>query len=220
MRPLPLLAAMVIAGWLAAPAAAQSGKIQGIVRDTNGLPIQGATIRAVHPEAGEVHSSTATTDSNGRFAMLGMRVSPGWHFIAEAPGFLSAEGIARVRSQLLAPIVFTLERDLSPPPGALTLDVRRNITAANALRDAGRYDQAIAAYEAILGRNAKLTTVNLVLAGVYREKAKGESDTAARQALLEKAVAAYNALLMDDADNERARLDLAGVTADLNALTK
>jgi hypothetical protein len=219
MRPLPLLATIVIAGWLAAPAAAQSGKIQGIVRDINGLPIQGATVSAVHPEAG-AHSSTSTTDSNGRFAIFGMRVSPGWHFIAEATGFLSAEGIARVRSQLLAPIVFTLKRDLSPPPGALTTAVRQNITGANALRDAGQYDRAIAAYEAILGRNAKLTMVNLVLASVYREKAKGESDTAARQALLEKAVAAYQALLKDDADNERAQLYLAGATADLNALTK
>ena len=219
MRPLPLLTAVVIAGWLAVPAAAQTGKIQGIVRDANGNPVQGATITAVHPE-GEAQGFTTTTDKNGRFAMLGLRVSPGWHFIAEAPGFISAEGIARVRSQLLAPVLFTLRRDLTPPPGSLDGDIRERITAANALRDTGRYDEAIAAYEAVLGGNAKLTTVNLVLAGAYRQKAASETDAVARQALLEKAAAAYQALLKVDADHEGARLDLAGVTADLNELTK
>lgn len=219
MRRLHLIMAVVMTASVAAPAAAQSGRIQGFVRDTDGDPIKGATVRANHPDAG-AFGLTSTTDSSGRFALLGMRVSPGWHFIAEAPGYFPAEGVARVRSQMGAPLTFVLRRDPGPIPGALDRDINERLTSANALRDAGRYDQAIAAYQAILSRNARLTTVNLLLADAYRGKAERESDGAARRALLEQAAVAYQALLKVEADNELAKRDLQAVTADLKELTK
>ena len=218
MRSLHLFTILVITGWLAVPAAAQSGRIYGTVRDTNGEPIKGATVRASHPDTG-TGEITSTTDAKGRFALVGMRVSPRWHFLAEAPGFLPVESIARVRAGLHQ-LIFTLLPDLSPPPGTLDRFIRQKITAANALRDAGRLDQAITAYQAILSANAKLTTINLVLAGIYREKAKDESDTAARQALLMKAEAADQALLKKNANNERATVGRGGVTADLSNQTE
>jgi tetratricopeptide (TPR) repeat protein len=216
---LHLVMAAVMTAWVAAPAAAQAGRIQGFVHDTDGDPIKGATIRAVHPDAG-AFGMTATTDSSGRFALLGMRVSPGWQFIAEAPGYFPAEGTARVRSQMGAPLVFIMRRDPGPLPGALDRDIMERLAAAHALRDAGRHDQAIAAYQAILSRNAKLTSVNLVLAGVYRAKAEREPDGATRRTLLEQAASAYQAFLKDDGQNERAKQDLAAVTADLETLTR
>jgi lipopolysaccharide biosynthesis regulator YciM len=92
------------------------------------------------------------------------------------------------------------------------------LTAAHALRDQERHDQAIAAYQAIHARNQKLTSLHLAIADVYRRKAEREGDAAARQALLERASAAYDELLKTDADNEHAKTELAAVRASLNEL--
>jgi len=84
-------------------------------------------------------------------------------------------------------------------------------SAADALRTAGRYDDAIAAYQSIQSKNTRLTTVSLMLATLYREKAAQEKDAAAKQALLTRAITAYTDLLKADDTNARARVEL-GVT--------
>jgi hypothetical protein len=213
MRRLQLVAAAAFIVTLAAPAAAQTGRIQGVVRDVGGEPIKGATIRAVHPDA-IPREFTSATDERGRWAIIGMRIGPNWRFIAEAPGYFPEEGTAQVRSTLGQPLVFTLRKDPGPIPGALAKDIMGQLTVANSLRDQGRYDEAIAAYQSIQTQNAKLTTVSLVLGNVYRDKAERESG-AARRTSLEKAAAAYQAVLKDDAENERAKQELAAVTAAL-----
>ena len=218
MRQRHLVAAAVITVGLATQAAAQTGRVQGVVRDINGEPIKGATVTASHPDAspGEL---TAVTDDNGRFAILGLRSVTTWHFVAEAPGFFPTEGNSAVRTQIIAPLIFTLRPDPGPLPGALTGDIQQRLTVANALRNEGRYDEAIAAYQAIQAGNNKLTMVNLVLADIYRQQAGQDPDSAARRTLLERALAAYDAVLEDDAAHERARTERAAVAADLTALT-
>ena len=218
MRRFQLVVAMVFTVWLAAPADAQTGRIRGVVRDLGGAPIHGAIVKAIHPDARPRERATAT-DQNGRFALIGLHLAPNWRFVAAAPGFFPEEGTARVRSQIGAPITFTLRRDPGPIPGALVKDIQDHLKAANALRDEGRHDEAIAAYQAIQIQNAKLTTVNLVLADIYRDKATRESG-AARQATLKKAAAAYEAVLKEDAGNERARQELAAVGAALKDQTR
>src|SRR5581483_9088061 len=141
----------------AAPAYAQIGRVQGVVRDAAGQPIKGATVRATNADA-VPREFTSTTDDKGRFTMLGLRTATTWHFVAEAPGFFSMQGDAPVRSQIGDPLTFTLRRDPGPLPGALSKDIQDDLTAANGLRDEGRYDQAIAAYQAIQAKNPKLTT--------------------------------------------------------------
>jgi hypothetical protein len=219
MRRLDLVVAAVCAVSIASPALAQTGRVQGTVRDVNGRAIKGATIRALHPEASP-RELTSTTDDKGRFVILGLRIATTWHFVAEAPGFFTAEGDAPVRSTFGAPLEFTLRRDPGPIPGALSKDIQEQLTAANAMRDDGRYDQAIAAYQSIQSKNSKLTSLNLVLAGAYRQKAGREADPTARAALLQKALSAYEDLLKDDQANERAKTEMAAVTADLQQLKK
>ena len=122
--------------------------------------------------------------------ILGLRVGPNWQFVAEAPGFFPAEGTAQVRSTIGAPLAFTMRRDPGPIPGALTKDIQKELSEANTLRDQGRYDQALAAYQSIHAKNPKLTAVNLVIANVYRQQAEQERDAATRQTLLDRAAAA------------------------------
>jgi hypothetical protein len=214
-----VVVAAIFMAVIASSALAQTGRVQGTVRDVNGRPIKGATIRARHPDA-TPRELTSTTDDKGRFVMLGLRIATTWHFIAEAPGFFAAEGDAPVRSTFGAPLDFALRRDPGPLPGALSKDIQDQLTSANALRDEGRYDQAITAYQSIQTKNPKLTTLNLVLASTYRQKASRETDQAARASLLQKAATAYEDLLKDDQSNERAQTELAAVNADLQQLKK
>ena len=214
-----LVAVAVFALALAGSANAQTGRVSGIVKDTAGKPIKGATVRASNSDAAP-REFTSTSDDKGRFAMLGLRTATTWHFLVEAPGFFVSEGDALIRSQPGPPFEFVMRRDPGPLPGALSKDIQQQLAAANTLRDEGRFDQAIAAYQAIQTKNPKLTTLNLVLAATYRDKAEQETDPAARVVLLEKAVSAYADLLKDDATNERARTEMATVSTRLQELKK
>lgn len=213
------LAVVLVSACLAAPAAAQTGRVQGVVRDSDGRPIRGAVVTAIHPEAFP-RQITATTDEKGRFAMLGLRIGTNWRFVAAAPGFVAVEGVARPRTALGLPLVFTMTCEIDAIPWSMARDVQQQLSAANKLRDAGRYEEALTVYQSIQTRNPKLTTISLVLAGVYRDQAQRTPDASARRALLEKAMAAYEHLLKADPGHERARLERADVAAALSQQTK
>jgi hypothetical protein len=216
MRPrLSTAFALAIALALAIPAAAQSARATGTVKGLDGRPIKGATVRAVNPEAipGEI---TSATDDKGRFAMLGLR-SGTWKFIAEAPGHLKVEATSIARVANNPPLNFTLARDPGPIPNALAINVQQQIAAANALRDEGRYDQALTAYQDIRAKNPKLSNIGLVIAGLHRERATKETNPSARKALLDLAISSYDEVLKIDAGNERAVAELATTRAEAAA---
>ena len=201
-----LALAAVIVVCLAAPALAQSARATGTVKDTSGKAMKGATIKATNKEA-YPPQITSSTDDKGRWAMIGLRTGTRT-FVAEAPGYASQQAQWPVRVGGTQPMHFVLARDLGPIPGALVKNIHQMLSAANALRDKGQLDQAIAAYEQIRDQNPKLTTVNLVVGDVYRKKAATESDPAARRALFDRAIASYTAVLTDDATNARAKVEL------------
>jgi len=181
----------ILALGLAAAASAQTaGRITGTIKDPDGKPIKGATVRATN-DAVNMHI-TSTTDDKGRFAMIGVRTGR-WDIVAEAPNFVPLQGASDVSSSNTPVLQLTLQRDPGPIPGALAKTINEDVAAAEALRKAGRLDEAISAYQSIQAKNTRLTTVNLVLASLYREKANQENNPAAKQALLNRAA---------DADNE------------------
>src|SRR5262245_44187492 len=94
-RRFQLTAAALVIFCLAAPAAAQSGRAQGIVKDTSGHPIRSASVRAVNP-AGHPSEITSTTDARGRWAMIGLS-SGEWRFFVEAPGFVPTNAALPIR---------------------------------------------------------------------------------------------------------------------------
>jgi len=196
---------------LAEGASAQAARAMGTVKDQAGKPIKGATVRAVNPDASPSQFASAT-DDKGRWAMIGLR-SGSWRFIVEAPGYFTAESSIPVRVAAAPPLAFTLAKDPGPIPNALDRNIEQVIQDAASLREQGRLDQALAAYQDIRTHNPKLTSVNLVIADLYRRKAAQENDPAARQALLRQALDAYDALLKVDATNERALAESAAVRA-------
>jgi tetratricopeptide (TPR) repeat protein len=209
------LAAGVLLSITALPAAAQA-RATGLVRDLEGKPIKGATVRALNPDASPREFS-AVSDDRGRWAIIGMRAGT-WRFVVEAPGFATAETSTQLRVAAGPPLVFTLARELAPIPDALEPNVQQQIAAADALREKGQLDQAIAAYEGIRARNSKLNAINLVIGSAYRDRAAREQDPAARRSFLDRAIEAYNAVLKADATNERARAGLDLTRAELAAL--
>jgi len=203
------MACAVLVLGLAAGASAQAARAMGTVKDQAGKAIKGATVRAVNPDASPSQFASAT-DDRGRWAMIGLRTGS-WRFIVEAPGYFTVETNLPVRVAASPPLTFTLARDPGPIPNALDRNIEQLIQEAAALREQGRIDQALAAYQDIRTRNPKLTSVNMVIGDLYRRKAALESDPAARQALFRQALEAYDALLKTDATNERALAESAAV---------
>ena len=206
-----LTACAVLVLGMAAVASAQAGRAMGTVKDQGGKAIKGATVKAVNPDASPSQFASAT-DDKGRWAMIGLR-SGTWRFIVEAPGYFTVETPVPVRVAASPPLTFTLARDPGPIPNALDRNIEQLIQEAATLRDQGRIDQALAAYQDIRAKNPKLTSVNLVIGDLYRRKAAQEKDPAARQALLRQALEAYDLLLKTDATNERALAESAAVRA-------
>jgi hypothetical protein len=212
MARIPLALTVVVALCLAAPAAAQTARAMGTVRDIEGKPIKGATIRASNPDA-HPPQLVATTDDRGRWAMIGMRIAT-YTFVVEAPGYLPVRADAPVRTAASAPLVFALARDPGPIPGALPSNIQAQVAAANMLREQGRFDQALNAYQEIRAKNPKLTAVNMVIGSIYHERALKEPDAAVRRDLLARAIASLEAALAGDADNARVKRQLDALRAE------
>ena len=216
MGRISLAVAMFAAVSLSLPAEAQTARASGTVRDASGKAIKGATIRATNPDA-YPPQVVSTSDDRGRWAMLGLRTGT-YTFTVEAPGYLRIEAPAGVRTAGSAPLVFTMARDPGPIPGALPSNIQAQLAAANMLRDQGRLDQAITAYQEIRSRNPKLTAVNLVIGTVFRQRAAKETNPTTRRALLERAIESYTELLKSEADNARARHELELTRAEVAAV--
>ena len=171
MRAYLLAAVLLIA--LAGTAAAQTGRVTGIVKDDHGDPIKGATIIAEKLDASP-SSFTASSDEKGRFAMIGLR-SGVWQFRASAPGFASDGGELNVRTMptLTAPVTFTLQKLVAPPSALGTTspkDLQAALASADALYNNQQWDEAIAAYREILQRSPSLSVINLQIAAAYRNQ--------------------------------------------------
>lgn len=206
MRTSVLAVAALVAMIVTTPAFAQSARATGTVRDTSGRALKGATVRAMNPDA-YPPEIVAVADDRGRWAMIGLRTGT-WSFRVQADGFVTVEASTPVRVAGTAPMSFTLARDPGPIPDALAGNIQEQLVAAGTLRDEGRLDQALSAYQDIRSKNPKLTVVNLVLADVYRKKAAQERDPAARRALLDNAIQSYTALLATDGGHARAQSEL------------
>lgn len=216
VRCLRVVIVVVSALWLAVPASAQTARATGTVRDIDGKPIKGATIRAANPDL-QPRVGITTSDSKGRWAMIGLRIGV-FTFVVDAPGFVAIQAEAMVRTAATPPLDFVLTPEPGLTPGALPSNIQAQIAAANMLREQGRIDQAITTYEQIRAKHASLTTLNLVIAATYRRKAALESDPVARRAALDRAIESYTEMLKVEPDNEHAKTELAAARAEAAAV--
>jgi TolA-binding protein len=196
-----LLAGLLVVA-LAGTAAAQTGRVGGVVKDEAGNPIKGATVTAENPAASP-SSFTATTDDKGRFSIIGLK-SGQWSFAAQAPGFGPEAGKLNV-STIGAPnppLQFTMKKGGAAGPtsalgSAAAKDLQADLQAADLLYNSGKYDESIAAYRQILAKAPALSVINLQIAAAYRNKKEYDN-----------AIAAYNDLLKVDPNSDKAIVGL------------
>ncbi|HEY3044408.1 MAG TPA: tetratricopeptide repeat protein [Vicinamibacterales bacterium] len=199
MRAYLLASVMLMA--VTGSAAAQAGRVTGVVKDDHGDTVKGATIIAENPDASP-SSFTASTDEKGRFSMIGLR-SGVWQLRASAPGYATDGGELNVRSLpgVTAPVTFTLQKFIIPPSAVGSTspkDLQAALAGADALYNNQQWDEAITAYSAILQKSPSLSVINLQIAAAYRNKKAYDS-----------AITTYNALLKTDPNNDKAKVGIA-----------
>jgi tetratricopeptide (TPR) repeat protein len=187
---------------LATASASAQGRVTGVVKDTEGRPLKGATIVAENPNYSATAITTVTSDAKGRYSFLGLRGGV-WTFTANAPGFQPSRRRATTRTTGNNPAVdFELEvlKDGTPSGPLANVDARaiqQQLATAADLERTGRLDEAIASYREILARVPALTSVHVQLGMLF----EGKGDTTA-------AVAEYQAAIKADPANAKARAAL------------
>jgi len=206
VTPRPLARRLLLVGLalcIASHAAAQ-GRIRGTVADRDGGPIVGAIV--VAEALATNRTSTATTDEAGRFSFLGLNRGE-WIFVVRADGFEPAQGMAVVLASGPGTAVrFTMDRDpfnpAAPAGGVLgglkAAALLDELAEADGLFDAGDYDDAIEAYEALLTSAPALTSVNLQIGHAHQALQRPD-----------QAIAFYRAALATDPANPEAAAALA-----------
>ena len=208
-----LFSAMVMALVVSVlPATAQTGRIGGTIKDTNGQPIKGATVVAENPAAAP-SSFTATTDDRGRYSMIGLK-SGTWKITASAPGFAPQAGNVPIKTigAPLPPVDFTLAPGGGGAgggalAGANTKELQGELDKAEAMVNAKDYAGAIGIYEAMLAKVPALTALQLQIGGLYR-----------MQKQYDQAIATYKKIPAGDANADKATIEIGMTLLEKNDL--
>lgn len=180
-------------------AAKGKGRVKGTVTDTQGKPIEGATVRFISDRLGT--SFEVKTDAKGGWVVSGVAGGP-WNIDFIKDGYKERR-ISTSMSELSYnhPIDIQMEQKVAvqAPPKEKTpgLDL---VEEGNSLRDAKDFPGAIAKYEAALQANPALFAVYGDIARIYADQ--GDTD---------KAVEAFNKFLEKDPTNAEAKIELANL---------
>ncbi|MEZ5286575.1 MAG: carboxypeptidase regulatory-like domain-containing protein [Vicinamibacterales bacterium] len=207
-----LFGATIVALVLSAlPAAAQTGRIGGTVKDGNGQPIKGATVVAENPNSAP-SSFTATTDDRGRYSMIGLKAGS-WKITASAPGFQPSAGNVPIKTigAPMPPVDFTLAPGASGPAGALAgvnaKELQGELDKAEAMVNAKDYAGAIAAYQAMVDKVPALTALYLQIGGLHRQ-----------QKQYDQAIEAYKKVPAGDTNADKAKIEIGMTLLEKNDL--
>lgn len=194
------------------PALAQTGRIGGTIKDTNGQPIKGATVVAENPAAAP-SSFTSTTDDKGRYSMIGLK-SGVWKITASAPGFAAQAGNVPIKTigAPMPPVDFTLAPGGGGGGGgalggANTKELQGELTKAEAMVNAKDYAGAIGVYEAMIAKVPALTALQLQIGGLYR-----------MQKQYDQAIATYKKIPAGDANADKATIEIGMTLLEKNDL--
>jgi tetratricopeptide (TPR) repeat protein len=146
-RALAVSLSLVAAGPVLAQDWKGMGRLEGRVTDEAGSPVGGALVRLDLPERGG--GTTVRTDKKGRWVLGGVAAGS-WNVDVEADGFAPRKLSVRLPSEAsrLAPIEVKLEKAQAAgsDPAA-----QAALSAAESAYAAGRYADARAEYERLLG---------------------------------------------------------------------
>jgi tetratricopeptide (TPR) repeat protein len=194
------------------------GRIQGVLTDTDGKPIQGATVKAENPERGG--GTTLTTDKKGRWVLGGIAEGT-WNLDFEAEGYQTKKITVHLPSEdaRIPSVNISLEK-AGPPP-----ELQQAAEKAEAAYKAGHYDEARAEYEKLLALRPDLAdTINQHIGFSYIQEKKYDKAVEYLEKVLAadpqnqqiRAIAAQAALegkMMDKAKELLAGLDDSKITS-------
>ena len=168
------------------------GRIQGVVLDQFGKPIEGATIEAIHLETG--YKRTTKTDKDGKWAILGLGTGM-WRIIARAKGYFPGYTEQYVKQLSRNPNVTITLRKMSGLEALLTdKKAMKNLEEGNKLFEEKKYDEALEKFNEILKDYPELFELHINIGNIYYEK--GE---------YEKAIQEFN-YVAQQAEQRRAKL--------------
>jgi tetratricopeptide (TPR) repeat protein len=152
---------------LASPARAQTGTARGRVVDTEGKPIVEAKV-LIEFQGGINRKFETKTNKKGEYMQVGMQPGP-YRLTASKEGF---QPIAVDCHIALGDATVVPDLKLAPGAvaGATADDLRKEFQAALALTTDKKYDEAEAAYKAILAKSPDVPEVYQNLGWVYQQK--------------------------------------------------
>lgn len=185
------------------PAAAQSGTLKGKVTGPDGKPIEGASVVIEH--VATARKTTTKTDRRGEYVQVGL--TPGDYTVTVTQGTLSQSQNTRIGAEMKE-LHFDLKAGAAAPAGKTSAEdakkhaerierVKTTFKEAADATNAGRYDEAITKFNAVLVDLPSCTDCYNNLGTVYaRQKdwVKAEESFKKALAIDPKSVDSYNGL--------------------------
>jgi len=160
------------------------GRISGEVIDETGAKVAGALVVVDSP--GSSTRLEAKTDKKGHFAVGGLGTGA-WRVIASKEGYLSVASEVQV-SQIKTnpPVTLTLTRASASGAAPSAEAGGSLLDGGNALLKAGRYDEALAAFEEFAVKFPEIYAVHLNIGSAFMEKGDLDRAEAEFKSVLDK----------------------------------
>ncbi len=186
-----MAAALLFVLSFAATASAQSGQVRGKVRDAGGQPLADATI-TIDFKGNITRQHVTKTDKRGTFIQVGLQSGP--YDVTASKGDLKQTLQATVRVGATAELDFSLTGNSSAsmaPDDAKAMETKRKAlqeqyVAAVTLVDEGKYDEGIAALNAVITATDGCAVCQVKIGDAQWKK----GDVAAAEATYKQAIAA------------------------------
>jgi tetratricopeptide (TPR) repeat protein len=178
---LPMLACLTVLAF-ALPAAAQTGIVKGTVKDAKGQPVDGATV-SIDFTGGMARHVELKTNKKGEFVQVGLQLGP-YKITAEKQGVGAQALEVRVRMGNPSNVDFVLGGGggAAPPTKeelAKSAELTKAFEEGVAASNAGRNDEAIAAFTKATELNPKCSDCFYNLGYAYAAKKDYEQAEAA-----------------------------------------
>jgi tetratricopeptide (TPR) repeat protein len=146
-----------------------TGRINGVVVDSSGNPVEGAAVVIYFAENQQLKRE-AVTNKKGEWAFMGLGTGI-WHLRATAKSFLPTDMDLSVKQLERNPkITVTLQRPEKQAGIIQDEAAFELLEKGNQLFKEEKYDEAIALYEQFFMKNPAAYQVQLNMADAYREK--------------------------------------------------
>jgi tetratricopeptide (TPR) repeat protein len=156
---------------VAAPAQAQTGTARGKVVDGQGQPVPDAKV-VIEFQGGITRKFEVKTNKKGEFMQVGMQPGP-YRFTVSKEGFQTASSDARIQlgdPTELPPFKLVTPKEAGQQPGSPQAELRTSFLKAVELQNAGKQDEAEAAYKAILEKSPDVPEIYQNLGQIYMAK--------------------------------------------------